>query len=75
MKKDQQELYISTADWVLHHNPKEKLNRCFEMSIDMCEWVDWDQEKECGAIWDLLLKERGLEGCFNNKVFTGRLRK
>ena len=75
MNQKQKQFYISTADWVLYHHPREKLNRCFEMSIDLCEQVDWDQEEECGDIWDLLIEERGLDGCYTNKLNTKRFKK
>ena len=45
------------------------------MSIDLCEQVDWDQEEECGDIWDLLIEERGLDGCYTNKLITKRFKK
>ena len=35
-------MYKSTIDYVLKKYPNEKVNRIFEMSIDMCDYVDWD---------------------------------
>ena len=45
--------YKSTIDYVLKKYPNEKMNRIFEMSIDMCDDVDWDNEEECGEIFDI----------------------
>ena len=75
MNKHQKRQYANTADWVLYTNPREQLNRCFEMSIDMCEQIDWDQEEECGVIWDLLLQEKGLESNYFNQPITTRIKK
>ena len=45
-------MYKSTIDYVLKKYPNEKVNRIFEMSIDMCDYVDWDNEEECREIFD-----------------------
>ena len=51
MNSQQKKEYISTLKYVYDLFP-ENLNRVFEMSIDMCDCVDWRNEEECGEIWD-----------------------
>ena len=51
MNSQQKREYISTLKNVYDLFP-ENLNRVFEMSIDMCDCVDWRDEEECGEIWD-----------------------
>ena len=51
MNSQQKREYISTLKYVYDLFP-ENLNRVFEMSIDMCDCVDWRNEEECGEIWD-----------------------
>jgi len=51
MNSQQKKEYISTLKYVYDLFP-EDLNRVFEMSIDMCDCVDWRDEEECGEIWD-----------------------
>ena len=52
MTEEQGMFYRGTLHWILDEYPFEKLNRKFEMSIDMCDLVDWDNEEECGVIFD-----------------------
>mgnify|MGYP003124359422 CR=1 FL=1 len=52
MNKHQIEMYKGTLQYVLSRYPNQKLNRIFEMSVDMCDFVDWDNEEECGVIFD-----------------------
>ena len=51
MNSQQKREYISTLKYVYDLFP-EDLNRVFEMSIDMCDCVDWRNEEECAGIWD-----------------------
>ena len=53
LNKTQRMMYRNTIDYVLKKYPNEKVNRIFEMSIDMCDYVDWDNEEECGEIFDI----------------------
>ena len=46
-------MYKRNIDYVIKKYPNEKMNRIFEMSIDMCDDVDWDNEEECGEIFDI----------------------
>tara|TARA_A200000113_G_C8753897_1_gene318783 strand:- start:407 stop:577 length:171 start_codon:yes stop_codon:yes gene_type:complete len=52
MNKHQIEMYKETLQYVLSKYPNQNLNRIFEMSVDMCDFVDWDNEEECGVIFD-----------------------
>jgi hypothetical protein len=49
---EQTESYLETLKYVLGKYPYEKLNRIFEMSIDMCDQVCWDNEDEVGLLFD-----------------------
>ena len=61
------EKYRSSVEYVLDTYHPEKLSRCFEMSIDMCSvYISWDYEDEVGEIFDEIVKERGIEGRWNN---------
>ena len=60
LTQQQFDSYIATIDHVIETYPNEKVQQHFEMSIDMCDAVDWDDEDECGFIFDsyqLLNKE------------------
>ena len=51
MNSQQKREYISTLKYVYDLFP-ENLNRVVEMSIDMCDCVDWRDEQECIEIWE-----------------------
>ena len=52
LTKQQYDSYVSTINHVIEAYPNEKVKTQFEMSIDMCYDVDWDDEDECGFIFD-----------------------
>ena len=63
---DEIEEYRSSVEYVLDTFHPEKLNRCFEMSIDMCSvYISWDYEEEVGKIFDEIVKARGITGRWN----------
>ena len=49
---EQRNAYINTMKYVLDTYPNEKVQTQFEMSIDMCDDVDWDDEDDCGCIFN-----------------------
>ena len=59
MTELEQQTYVSTVFNVLEVYPYERMNRKFEMSIDMCDSIDWSHEDECGNIFDSIIGEVG----------------
>ena len=49
---EQRNAYIATMKYVLDTYANEKVQTQFEMSIDMCDAVDWDDEDDCGCIFN-----------------------
>ena len=64
LNQDEIEAYRSSVEYVLGRHRLEKLNRCFEMSIDSID-ASWKQEDEFREIFDEILEERGIEGKYN----------
>ena len=64
LSKEQIEEYRSSVEYVLDTYHPEKLNRCFEMSIDMSS-LSWEYEDEVGEIFDAIVKARGIKGKYN----------
>ena len=58
MTELEQQTYVSTVFNVLEVYPYERMNRKFEMSIDM-SGISWDFEDECGNIFDSIIEEVG----------------
>ena len=54
---EQSEIYLGTLEYVLGMCPYEKIHTIFGMSIDMCDQVCWDDEDECGLLFDQLESE------------------
>jgi hypothetical protein len=51
MTEEQEISYRSIISHVLKEYPDEPINRKFEMTIDMCDLVDWEHEMECDSIF------------------------
>tara|TARA_Y100001970_G_scaffold294164_1_gene447825 strand:- start:10436 stop:10678 length:243 start_codon:yes stop_codon:yes gene_type:complete len=68
LSKTQKSSYRSSVINALNEFKGEKLNKIFEISIEKCEEVNWDNEEECGEIYDEIL-ECSKEG-IANKIFT-----
>ena len=64
LTQDEIEEYRSSVEYVLDTHHPEKLNRCFEMSIDYIG-ASYDDEDEYGEIFDAIVKARGIEGTYN----------
>ena len=64
LTQEQMDEYRSSVEYVLDEHKPEKLNRCFEMSIDYIS-ADWDYEDEYGEIFDGIVEARGIEGRWN----------
>ena len=59
MTELEQQTYVSTVFNVLEVYPYERMNRKFEMTIDMCDSIDWSHKDECGNIFDSIIGEVG----------------
>ena len=64
LTQDEIKEYSSSVEYVLDTYHPKNLNRCFEMSIDMCS-ASWDKEDEFGEIFDEIVEARGIEGKYN----------
>ena len=53
LTNEQVETYLSTIDWIIQQYPLASTRTVFEMSIDMCDLVCWENEDECGLFFDL----------------------
>ena len=64
LNQKQIEEYRSTVGYVLDTS-KEKLSRCFEISIDKTPSISWDYEKNAESIFDEIIQSRGIKGTWN----------
>jgi len=67
LTNEQAETYLSTIDWVIQQYPLEKTRTIFEMSIDMCDWVCWENEDECGLLFDQFIDRRTVAPTANDE--------